>query len=73
MPKPTSAAEKTGSNLRVVLVTMDTHLASAAQRSAAALTRQLPGLCFNTHSASEYRTNENALQRCNADIARADP
>ncbi len=72
MPKPTSAAEKTGSNLRVVLVTMDTHLASAAQRSAAALTRQLPGLCFNTHSASEYRTNENALQRCNADIARAD-
>jgi magnesium chelatase subunit H len=61
-----------GPNLRVVLVTMDTHLASAAQRSSVALKRQLPGLSFNTHSASEYRTNTEALNRCNADIARAD-
>jgi magnesium chelatase subunit H len=72
MPKPTSAADKSGPNLRVVLVTMDTHLASAAQRASRTLTRQLPGLVFSTHNASEYRANAEALQRCNADIARAD-
>jgi magnesium chelatase subunit H len=58
--------------MRVVLITMDTHLASAAQRASAALQRQLPGLAFSSHSASEYRANPEALQRCNTDIARAD-
>jgi magnesium chelatase subunit H len=58
--------------MRVVLITMDTHLASAAQRSSAALQKQLPGLSFGTHSASEYRANTEALARCLADIARAD-
>jgi magnesium chelatase subunit H len=72
MPKPTSAADTSGPKLRVVLVTMDTHLASAAQRASRTLTRQLPGLNFSTHNASEYRANAEALQRCNADIARAD-
>jgi magnesium chelatase subunit H len=58
--------------MRVVLVTMDTHLASAAQRSSVALQKQLPGLVFSTHSASEYRANSEAVARCVADIARAD-
>ena len=47
MPKPTSAAKQlvnaNGITMRVVLITMDTHLASAAQRSSAALQQQLPG------------------------------
>ncbi len=72
MPKPTSAAKAGAPAMRVVLITMDTHLASAAQRSSAALQQQLPGLGFGTHSASEYRANADALARCIADIARAD-
>ncbi|RFO97051.1 magnesium chelatase subunit H [Rhodoferax lacus] len=72
MPKPTSAAKPAGITMRVVLITMDTHLASAAQRSSSALQQQLPGLLFSTHSASEYRANTQALSRCVADIARAD-
>jgi len=58
--------------MRVVLITMDTHLASAAQRASGALQQQLPGLHFSTHSACEYRTQPEALARCLADIARAD-
>jgi len=58
--------------MRVVLITMDTHLASAAQRSSVALQKQLPSLSFGTHSASEYRANTDALARCLSDIARAD-
>jgi len=72
MPKPTSAARVPGSAARVVLITMDTHLASAAQRSAAALQAQVPGLSLCTHSASAYRADPAALARCLADIARAD-
>lgn len=72
MPKPTSAASQAHTGMRVVLVTMDTHLANAAQHATDALQRQIPGLSFATHSASEYRANAEALARCNSNIARAD-
>jgi len=58
--------------MRVVLITMDTHLASAAQRASSSLQQKLPGMSFGTHSASEYRANPAALANCLADIARAD-
>jgi magnesium chelatase subunit H len=79
-PKPTSAAElRAGSSaaiaatpIRVVVVTMDTHLASAVQRSRKTLCKELPGLVVSLHAASEYAGNDAAIERCRADIAQAD-
>ena len=55
MPKPTSAAEaRAGATpMRVVLVTMDSHLASAAQRAARRLAKSLPGVSLKVHAAAE--------------------
>ncbi len=58
--------------IRVVVVTMDTHLASSTQRARATLARELPGLQLSMHAASEYAGNSAALERCRADIAQAD-
>ena len=58
--------------VRVVIVTMDTHLASATGRARAALSRELPGLQLSLHAASEYAASPAALARCKADIAQAD-
>ena len=41
MPKPTSAADPTP--VRVVVVTMDSHLASAMERAEKVLRRRMPG------------------------------
>jgi magnesium chelatase subunit H len=68
--KPTSRAEATP--VRVVIVTLDTHLASAAERAREALERQLPGLVLSVHAASEWEDEPQALERCRADIARGD-
>ena len=52
MPKRISAADRTP--IRVVIVTMDSHLASAASRARANLRVELPGLdtSFPSRSAS---------------------
>ena len=71
MPKPISAAEA-APGLRVVLVTMDSHLASAAERAHRTLARQLPGVSLSVHAASEWSDDGVALQRCTDDIARGD-
>ena len=68
-PKPTSAAESTP--LRLVILTMDTHLASATGRARATLSRELPGLSVALHAASEFAAQPTALARCKADIAQA--
>ena len=70
MRSRTSAAEHTPVN--VVIVTMDTHLASATDRARAALKRALPGLHLTLHAASEWSANPAALERCLADIAAGD-
>jgi magnesium chelatase subunit H len=74
--KLTSAAEakKAAAHtaVRVVVVTMDTHLASATDRAMPTLRRELPGLELSMHAASEYANNPSALARCKADIAAAD-
>ena len=76
MPKLISAAEASSAAIhtpiRVVVVTMDTHLASATDRARAALSREMPGLHLSMHAASEYAGNDAALARCKADIANAD-
>ena len=58
--------------LRFVLVTMDPHLQGAAERARGTLRQQLPGLRFTMHAASEWASDEDALQRCKDDIASAD-
>ncbi|MBL8306243.1 MAG: DUF3479 domain-containing protein, partial [Rubrivivax sp.] len=58
--------------MRVVLVTMDSHLASAAERANRELARTLPGLTLSVHAAGEWGADGAALERCRADIAGAD-
>ena len=70
MPKPTSRADATP--VRVVIVTMDTHVASATDRARLSLQRQIPGLSLRVHAASEFAAEPAALQRCLTDIAQAD-
>jgi magnesium chelatase subunit H len=76
--KLTSAAEASACvaspavPIRVCVVTMDTHLASATERALPALLREYPGLALNLHAASEYAGNDRLIARVKADIAQAD-
>ena len=70
MPKRTSPAETTP--IRIVIVTMDSHLSSAAERARTALRRDLPGLELVVHAADEWAGDPAALAACHADIARGD-
>ena len=75
MPKPTSAGKQASSNtprMSVVLLTMDSHLASAAESAAERLARDLPGLHLQTHSASAWRDSDQALAACLAAMVQAD-
>ncbi|MDZ4842172.1 MAG: magnesium chelatase subunit H [Hyphomicrobium aestuarii] len=60
------------SSIRVVIVTMDTHLSSAIDRARPALTADIPGLSLVLHAASEFAGDPDALTRCRADIATGD-
>jgi magnesium chelatase subunit H len=70
-PKRTSAAENQTTPLRLVIVSMDTHLASAITRARKVLAREMPGLTLSLHAASEFAGHPAALARCKADIAQA--
>lgn len=70
MPKRITPADPTP--LRVVVVTMDSHLSGAAARAQKLLKANFPGLTLSVHSADEWGTDDAALARCNADIARGD-
>ncbi|MFZ5558090.1 MAG: magnesium chelatase subunit H [Pseudomonadota bacterium] len=69
-PKPISAADPTP--VRVVIVTLDSHLASATERAQHQLLRELPGLRLSLHAAAEWGDDPAALERCRADIAQGD-
>ncbi|MDC6168916.1 magnesium chelatase subunit H [Paucibacter sp. XJ19-41] len=58
--------------MNVVIVTMDSHLASATERANTSLSKALPGLRLSVHAAAEWGDNPTALDRCKADIARGD-
>ncbi|MEZ5788821.1 MAG: magnesium chelatase subunit H [Xanthobacteraceae bacterium] len=70
MPKRISAADAT--RIRVVVVTMDSHLAGSAMRADARLRRELPGIELVMHAADEWGSDAAALARCLADIASGD-
>jgi len=71
-PKRTSAADSTPITMRVVVVTMDSHLASATERANATLAKSMPGLKLSVHAAAEWGDDAEALARCKADIAEGD-
>ncbi len=68
--KHTSAANN--QPVRVVIVTLDGHLASAVNRAEKSLRGELPKLSLSMHSAVEWSDNAAALERCKADIAEGD-
>ena len=67
-----AAAPRNTTPIKVVIVTMDTHLASSVNRARHTLGREFPGLSLSLHAASEYAGNEALIARCKADIAQAD-
>ena len=67
-----ATAPRNTTPIRVVIVTMDTHLASAVQRAHHTLAREFPGIALSLHAASEYAGNETLIARCKSDIAQAD-
>ena len=70
MPKRISAADTTP--FRVVIVTLDDHLAGVVARAEAKLRPVLPNLTLSLHSAAQWGEDSAALERCRADIARGD-
>ena len=70
MPRRISPADATP--IRVVVVTMDSHLTGAAMSARAALRRELPGLELAVHAADEWGADPAALAACLEDIGRAD-
>ena len=58
--------------MRVVIVTMDSHLAGAAARANQLLAKRLPGVQLVVHAASDWADDTSALARCIADIGHAD-
>jgi magnesium chelatase subunit H len=74
MQKRTTAVEvkEPAQSMRVVIVTMDSHLASATERAHRSLARALPGLRLDVHAAAEWGEDGAALERCKSDIAQAD-
>jgi magnesium chelatase subunit H len=59
-------------SIRVVIVTMDTHLNSAADRARGELKRLLPQLSLSVHAASEFSVHPEHLAQCKSAIAQGD-
>jgi magnesium chelatase subunit H len=68
--KRTSAASATA--IRVVVVTMDSHLSGAAACARDVLVTELPGLQLVVHSADAWANDAAKLQQCRADLDTAD-
>ncbi|MFZ4807153.1 MAG: magnesium chelatase subunit H [Hyphomicrobiaceae bacterium] len=71
MQKHISAAERTGP-VRVVIVTLDTHLSSTTDRAEAMLRDEIPGLSIRLHAVASFDGDPAARARCHADIASGD-
>ena len=67
---PTIAADPV--SIRVVIVTMDSHLAAAADRARRVLEPSLPGLKISLHAAADWENDPASLQRCKDDVAKGD-
>ena len=58
--------------MRVVLLTMDHHLAGAARGAARRLQQRMPGLSLEVHTAAQWRAQAQALAECHDAVAQAD-
>jgi magnesium chelatase subunit H len=72
MPKRITAADAGTAPVRIVIVTMDTHLSGAAMRALETVRAEVPHLELALHGADEWGSDAAALAACRADIARAD-
>jgi magnesium chelatase subunit H len=75
MPKRISAADTAHAGtapVRIVIVTMDTHLSGAAMRAVEKVRAEIPNLEVALHGADEWGSDPAALAACRADIARGD-
>ncbi|MDP3406467.1 MAG: magnesium chelatase subunit H [Brevundimonas sp.] len=77
MPSRTTVADPTvpaglTPRVRVVIVTLDNHLAGAVAQAETELRRSVPGLTVALHAASEWGSDPVALNACLADIAQGD-
>ena len=75
MPRRISAADAKPARaipVRVVVVTMDSHLSGALARAETLLARDLPGISIAVHAADQWGSDPVALAACHADIAAAD-
>ncbi|MEM9145131.1 MAG: magnesium chelatase subunit H [Pseudomonadota bacterium] len=73
MPKrilPADTGE--GAPVRVVIVTLDRHLAGPASRAERALRRDIPGLSLEIHAATDWAEDPSALEAAQSAIGRAD-
>jgi magnesium chelatase subunit H len=70
MPKRITVADQTP--VRVVVVTMDSHLSAAMARAEQQLRREMPGLEVTVHAADRWDGDKEMLDDCLADIGRAD-
>ena len=61
-----------GAPIRVVIVTLDRHLAGVARRAASDLARDIPNLTLSLHAATDWAADKDALAECVNDIARGD-
>jgi magnesium chelatase subunit H len=73
----TQSAVSSGSShgqtpIRICIVTLDTHLATATAKARATLQNELPGLTLTMHAASTWAGSETNTARVIADIERAD-
>jgi len=58
--------------VRVVIITLDQHLARVVTQAQAILAREIAGLSMTLHAAADWESNPAALERCKADIVNAD-
>ena len=70
MQRPITAADP--DQIRVVIVTMDSHLAAAVDRARRDLVRSIPGIKICLHAAADWELDPASLQRCKDDIAKGD-
>jgi magnesium chelatase subunit H len=80
MQKPITPAEvkaiaeagARGTQMRVVVVTLDAHMSSAAGRAAGSLNRDLPGVTLKLHSVSDWAAKPEGKAQFERDVASAD-
>ncbi len=60
-------------DIRVVIVTLDNHLASAVERARLRLRGAMPGLHLAFHAAAEWDNDPAALEACKAASSKTNP